>query len=155
MMITVIQMKYYRHLRFFDDGRVLYSPDIIEPDVIEKQMLAAMPVPKRLYEGTYTLVGQKLSVTVELHYCIVLFELLLCNGDDGYRGHHNMLLLKSHASMSLNNAHVPANLLNNVALINNMNNNHDPMMDRTEHRLPKRVDFRFHRFYNHLDLTNW
>jgi len=86
----------------------------------------------------YSLAGQRLTVTVALHYCSVQFELVLVNGDDGYRGHHNMLLLTSHCSS-------PA-----VA----QNNNNNNVVERTYHKLPKRIDFRFYRFYNHLDLTN-
>lgn len=39
-------------------------------------------------------------VQVALHYCRMVFELLLMDGDDGYQGKHNMLMLVSHSSVA-------------------------------------------------------
>jgi hypothetical protein len=92
-------VKYYRHFRFFDYGRVLYSLDIIEPRDMKRYLQSGQAVHRRIYEGSYTLSRNQVSIQVQLHYCQMLFELLLLDGDDGYAGKHNMLTLLSHSSV--------------------------------------------------------
>jgi hypothetical protein len=59
-----IEVKYYRHMRFFDHGKVLYALDITEPEDMVRVFAAAAPVPKRVFVGTYTLVKNRLRVEV-------------------------------------------------------------------------------------------
>lgn len=59
-----LQVKFYRHLRFFDHGRVLYSLDIVEPLEMVKLLAPAAPVPKRIFEGQYTIARREVTVEV-------------------------------------------------------------------------------------------
>jgi hypothetical protein len=61
-----IEVKYYRHFRFFDNGRVLYSLDITEPEDMVRVFAAAAPIPKRVFAGTYTLTKNQLRVEVSI-----------------------------------------------------------------------------------------
>jgi hypothetical protein len=58
------QVKFYRHMRFFDHGRVLYSLDTVEPDDMAKQLRTGQPATKRIFEGTYTLNKREVNVQV-------------------------------------------------------------------------------------------
>lgn len=95
-----IEVRYYRHLRFFDYGRCLYSLDIAEPSDMMRLLESGNPVNKRVYTGTYTLSQlNHVRVEVKLHYCDMVFDMLLLDGDDGYQGKHNMLKLVNHSSI--------------------------------------------------------
>lgn len=119
-----IEVKFYRHMRFFEDGRVLYSLDTLEPDDMAKILELGVSIPKRVYEGHYTLTRRDVVVEVPMHYCIMRFELLLHDADDGFVGKHNMLKLISHSS-------IPSN--------SRWNN------ERVYFSLPVFADLRFHR----------
>lgn len=129
-------MKYYRHFRFFNDGYVLYSLDVVEPYEMVKTLERGEPIPKRVFPGRYSLVKNELNVHVQLHYCQMNFELLLLDGDDGFQGKHNMLKLLRHTSsvtgggrrLQIENVNLP---------------------------IPVFHDFRFYRFWQlHPDLPN-
>ena len=51
-------------MRFFDNGRMLYSLDTIEPEDMAKHLALATETPKKIFEGSYTLVGKKVHVEV-------------------------------------------------------------------------------------------
>lgn len=51
-------------MRFFDDGRMLYSLDTVEPEDMAKHLNLGVVVPKKIFEGTYTLVGKNVHVEV-------------------------------------------------------------------------------------------
>lgn len=57
-------MKFYRHMRFFDNGRMLYSLDTVEPDDMAKHLVLGSEVPKKIFEGKYTLIGKQVHVEV-------------------------------------------------------------------------------------------
>mmetsp|Transcript_10734 Transcript_10734/g.14795 ORF Transcript_10734/g.14795 Transcript_10734/m.14795 type:complete len:269 (-) Transcript_10734:48-854(-) len=97
-----IEVRFYRHMRFFDDGRVLYSPNTIEPFEMSKLFEPGLAIPKRIFEGTYSLTGgRNVDVKVKLHYCYIHFELQLLDADDGWIGKHNMLTIRRHESYPL------------------------------------------------------
>lgn len=52
-------------MRFFDNGRMLYSLDTVEPDEMEKHLLHGVEVPQRIFEGKYVLVGRDVFVEVQ------------------------------------------------------------------------------------------
>lgn len=52
-------------MRFFEDGRVLYSLDTVDPWEIAKLLRPGKIVPKKVYEGRYFLVKNKLRVEVK------------------------------------------------------------------------------------------
>lgn len=43
---------------------MLYSIDLLEPLAAEKNMIAGVTVPKKVFEGMYTLTGRHLTVEV-------------------------------------------------------------------------------------------
>ena len=51
-------------MRFFDNGRMLYSLDTVEPEDMAKHLALATETPKKIFEGSYTLVGKKVHVEV-------------------------------------------------------------------------------------------
>ena len=51
-------------MRFFDNGRMLYSLDTIEPEDMAKHLAPATETPKMIFEGSYTLVGKNVHVEV-------------------------------------------------------------------------------------------
>jgi hypothetical protein len=51
-------------MRFFDDGRVLYSLDTVEPDDMIKHLKKGIPIDKRVYEGKYTVTRREVNVEV-------------------------------------------------------------------------------------------
>ena len=51
-------------MRFFDNGRMLYSLDTIEPEDMAKHLAPATETPKKIFEGSYTLVGKNVHVEV-------------------------------------------------------------------------------------------
>jgi len=61
-----VQVKYYRHMRFLDHGRMFYSLDIVEPADVARSMGLATSVPKRIFEGRYTI--SRREVTVEVNW---------------------------------------------------------------------------------------
>jgi hypothetical protein len=95
---TSIELKYYRHMRFFENGQMLYSLDIADPHDMVRLLEPGQPIPRRLYAGTYTLTRDIVTVEVPLHYCDMRFELQITSEDDGFRGNHNGLRLISHTS---------------------------------------------------------
>jgi hypothetical protein len=52
-------------MRFFDHGRVLYSLDIAEPTEMARWLQVGTAVPKRIFEGRYTLIRRELVVEVQ------------------------------------------------------------------------------------------
>jgi len=57
-------------MRFFDDGRVLYSPNTIEPLEMSKLFESGLAIPKRIFEGTYSVTGRNVDVKVFEIYMI-------------------------------------------------------------------------------------
>lgn len=92
------QLKYYRHMRFFENGQMLYSLDIADPQDMTRILEPGQAIPRRLYSGTYTLTRDMVLVEVPLHYCEMRFELQITSEDDGFQGNHNGLRLISHTS---------------------------------------------------------
>jgi len=145
-----VEVKYYRHMRFLDHGRMFYSLDIVEPTDMAKWMATAAPLPKRIFEGRYTIVRREVTVEVPLHYCNMRFVMILLDGDDGYEGKCNMLRLISHSSTPLPRRTPGQN--NNHHNINHHQHHGHPAepaaVHRVEYTLPQVADLRFHRFWN-------
>jgi hypothetical protein len=99
--VESIEMTYYRYMRFFNDGRVLYALNTVHPEEMAKQLSHGLPEPKKLFEGRYVSTGSHVDVEVEMHYCRMYFTLEISDADDGYIGKHNVLHLTSHACTSL------------------------------------------------------
>eukprot|EP01033_Poteriospumella_lacustris_P007375 gene7375-5309_t len=131
-----VEVKYYRHFRFFNDGRVLYSLDVIEPYDVVKIFERGEPIPKRVFAGRYSLTRNELHIDVQLHYCDMSFDLLLLDGDDGFQGKHNMLKLLRHSSSVTGGGR-------------------RVQLDHVMHPIPVFHDFRFFRFWHlHPDPPN-
>jgi len=61
--------------------QVLYSLDTCEPDVIYHQLKHGEPIPKKIFEGTYSLVKDVVTVSIPTHYSIVTFKLQVRDAD--------------------------------------------------------------------------
>lgn len=95
-----IETVYYRHFRFFDDGRVLYSPSLLDPWEIKRHMARAKAVDKSIFQGSYVAKGRMVAVTLRLHYCTILFDLEILDGSQSYSnypGKHSVLRILKHA----------------------------------------------------------
>ena len=135
-------MKYYRHLRFFNNGKVLYSLDVIEPNHIARLLESGETIAKRVFLGTYSLRRNEIRVEIKLHYCDMIFDLLLQDGDDGYIGKHNMLTLLSHSSVS--HAAPPVRLPAGMVMEQIPSN-------LVHYHIPINANFRFYRFWHFRD----
>jgi len=134
-----IELKYYRHMRFFNDGLMLYSMDIADPYDMARVLETGVPIPKRVFVGNYCLSGRELAVTVQMHYATMYFKLLVLDGDDGYIGKHNMLTLVEHTALPYTPL-PPAG-------------GHMGIDPRIEYQLPLNASLRF---YRHPDwVANW
>jgi len=94
-----VEVKFYRHLRFFDEGKVLYSLDVVDPwDAF--RILKKGTKCKKVYEGKFTIAGCKVSCEIDCQYATMFFQLILANGcegsDLGYIGSFNLLKLVEH-----------------------------------------------------------
>ncbi|KAJ1419339.1 hypothetical protein B484DRAFT_453445 [Ochromonadaceae sp. CCMP2298] len=135
-----VELRYYRHMRFLDNGKVLYSLDILEPWDMLKLLAPGEAVPKRIFEGRYTFRRRELTVDIPMHYCSMRFILELLDGDDGYVGKHNMLKLLSHSSVDLHQ------LRRNQARLGR-GQEVDDEAGRVHFPLPINSDLRFNRFW--------
>lgn len=164
-----IEVRFYRHMRFFNDGYVLYSMDIIDPYDIDKLLKQSIPIYKRVYEGCYSFSGRgEVIVEVILHYCVMRFKLKIMDGDDGYIGKHNMLKLIEHSSIVLSssqrawyNSQQPSKFVSkNSVKTNNLyprgyhhglllaDTNDSLEQNRVFYKLPETADLRFFRHWD-------
>ena len=66
-----VETRYFRHLRFFDDGRVLYSLDVANHKHVTTVMAEGVPIHKRVYEGHYCIIrGREVKVEVQPVFAI-------------------------------------------------------------------------------------
>jgi len=114
-------------------------PKVVEPEVLAKQLRRGAPVPKKVFEGTYSVYRREVFVEVELHYARVYFQLLITNSDDGFVGNFNTLRILSHASSALVGGAQQALLPPGVVPFGS---------ERVEHRLPQNCDMQFWRYWN-------
>jgi len=63
-----VEVRFYRHLRFYNNGRVLYSLDIVNPWDITALLGQGRPVPKKIFEGTYAAKGREVVDSVNMAY---------------------------------------------------------------------------------------
>lgn len=76
-----------------------------------------------------------------MHYCDMVFDLLLLDGDDGYIGKHNMLKMISHTSVT--SPALPPNQRHPGIETLPPNIAHYP--------IPVFANFRFHRYWHFRD----
>ena len=111
---------------------MLYSLSISDPEEMCKQFKANKAVPKRIFEGTYKVAKNVVTIEVQLHYCLMYFRLLILDADlysGRNRGKHNRLQLLEHASIPL---------LHQTTLV---------PVHKVSFTLPSYTDFSFHRYY--------
>lgn len=100
--VESIESKFFRHFRFFNDGRLLYCLDVVDPQDLPR--IFHKQVPKKVFEGTYSLQGRRVQVEVPMHYCTMFFQLQLCDGNEGfdlgYVGKFNLLKIQEHSSLA-------------------------------------------------------
>lgn len=75
-----VEVIYFRYLRFFNNGSVLYALSTVEPHVMTRQLLSGLPEEKRIFLGHYTLRGRNLEIEVTICYFLYFMftSLLLC-----------------------------------------------------------------------------
>ena len=72
-----IEITFFRHMRFFRDGRVLYSLNNDPPDEVAKTFTRG-PIAKKVYEGSYRLEkGGEVVVVVDVDYAVIRFKMLI------------------------------------------------------------------------------
>ena len=96
-----IEVKFYRHLRFFSGNRVLYSLDNIEHRQAYLYLRTGIPIQKRVFEGTYSVSKDEVTVEVPTHYCILKFKMQIRDLDDRYVGKFNVLRILEHCNRGL------------------------------------------------------
>ena len=112
---------------------------MVEPELLAKQLRRGTPVPKKIFEGTYSVFRREVFVDVEMHYARVHFQLLITNSEDGFVGNFNTLRIISHASSAHVGGAQQALLPPGVAPFGS---------GRVEHRLPQNCDMQFWRYWN-------
>ena len=96
-----VEVEFYRHMRFFEGGDMLYSLNTKDPwdHPFGKSM---QPIPKKVFVGKYKCKGRNVTVTVDTHYCTVIFELVVLDGCDSYSqyaGKHSVLQIIKHSTL--------------------------------------------------------
>ena len=71
-------------MRFLDHGRMFYSLDIVEPSDVARSMALAASVPKRIFEGRYTISRREVTVEVMSRACLELVWIKICVGYDDF-----------------------------------------------------------------------
>ena len=97
-----LETAYYRHFRFFDDGRVLYSPSLVDPWDMAPRLRRARRVDKQIFLGSYSARGRSVQCSFALHYSEVRFELLVLDGCESYSnypGNHSVLRIVAHSQL--------------------------------------------------------
>lgn len=116
-----IEVKFYRHIRFFAKNKVLYSLDNIEPRQAYTYLRTGIPIPKRVFEGTYSVSKDVVNVEVPTHYCILRFKMQIQDADDRYVGKFNVLRILEHCNRGLDdppgNNEVSFNLPSNTDMV--------------------------------------
>lgn len=96
---------YYRYMRFFNNGTVLYALNTTHPNDMSRNLKPGLPDDKKIYLGYYELTGRQLTVDVALHYCKMSFQLTIQDAQEdplnGWVGKNNVLTLDSHECTSL------------------------------------------------------
>ena len=96
-----IEVKFYRHVRFLRGKRVLYSLDNFQPNEVYTQLKNGLPIPKRIYEGSYCVIRDEVLIEIPTHYCIIKFKMKIRDADDRYVGKYNVLRIVEHTSKAL------------------------------------------------------
>ena len=100
-----VEVHFYRHMRFYNNGDVLYSLSIKDP--WDNPFHNMQLIPKKVYAGRYTAKGAFVQVTVNCGYSIIKFDLLICHGKESYsqyNGNHSVLRITKHIQESPENS---------------------------------------------------
>jgi len=95
-----LECHFYRHFRFYDDNKCLYSLSVTDP--WSSPFKDMKPVSKKIYSATYVAKGRMVEVHVPTHYCEIFFTLEILDGDQSYSmysGKHSVLRILSHRQM--------------------------------------------------------
>ncbi len=60
-----VEVTYYRYLRFFNNGSLLYALNTVHPYDMEKQLKLGVPEDRKIFFGYYKLSGRKVEVEVK------------------------------------------------------------------------------------------
>lgn len=99
--VQSVECKFYRYMRFLENGKMLYSLEVVEPELLAKHLKRGVGMPKKIFEGTYSVCRREVCVEVEMHYAMVYFKLQIMNSEDGFEGSFNTLRILEHASAAI------------------------------------------------------
>jgi hypothetical protein len=145
--VQSVECKFYRYMRFLENGKMLYSLEVIEPELMARHLKRGVGLAKKVFEGTYSVCKREVCVEVEMHYAMVYFTLLITNSEDGFEGSFNTLRIVEHSS---------------AAILGGRGRGHAPPTpapplppgmapfgaERIRHRLPTNSDMQFWRYWN-------
>ena len=96
-----VEVEFYRHMRFYENGDVLYSLNTKDPwDFPFGRNM--QPTSKKIFAGKYKCKGKLVAVTVDTHYSTVSFELQVldgCESYSNYAGNHSVLQIIKHSQV--------------------------------------------------------
>ena len=98
--VKSLETIFYRHLRFYDDGKCLYSLSVTDP--WSSPFKDMRPIDKKIYCGQYFAKGRNVEVHIDTHYCSIEFTLQILDGDQSYSkygGNHSVLRIISHRQL--------------------------------------------------------
>ena len=104
--VRTLEIETFQHLRFFSGGRVLYAMNVENPysqdPFMLKETRQRKPRERTVYLGTYTAKGRDVIVKIPTHYCVLIFELQICDGHVAYSqycGKHSVLRVQRHSQV--------------------------------------------------------
>ena len=128
-----IEVKFYRHMRFMRNGKVLYMLDNNDAKSVYSVMKQGHAVHKKVFEGVYAVSKDEVSIEIETHYNIINFRAQIRDADVDcadsrrrYVGKFNILRILEHTDRPLN-AH----------------SHHEAYV----HKLPSNTDMCFYRYW--------
>lgn len=102
------EMKFFRYMRFFPDGHMLYALNNSYPTEVIPLFDSALPIPKKLFCGEYKIRRNHVYVEIPTHYSVIRFVLqieslsaeLEGGNDEAYAGNFNVLKILEHKTAS-------------------------------------------------------
>ena len=109
-----IETAWNRHMRFYDGGVLLYSLSTEEAHEMPLGDEYNMkPIHKKVFVGSYVAKGKELSVSIPMHYCTIMFDLRILDGNMSYSmygGKHSVLQILTHSQLARDGSRYELNL---------------------------------------------
>ena len=132
-----IEVKFYRHIRFMRNGKVLYMLDNNDAGSAYSILKHGHSVPKKVYEGWYVVSKDLVSIEIETHYNVINFIAQIRDADVDctdsrrrYVGKFNILRILEHSDRPLQSP------------------SQDTPSNTYVHKLPSNTDMCFYRHWD-------